>query len=503
MSFGYSISDIIGLVQLAWTAVEGARRACGEYDDLTRELSSLHSVLNHLHFELSNPESLVNSTEDVRRAELSNHIKGCERNLGHMNAILIKYNALSERDRKGKQLWKKLRFGNGPVHEVAKIRAKITTYTAAISMSLHLLALGSQGRVERHLTGQAGDLRGIRESINLLVAKANAQSPEGSVMTDYANDETTFWRNLRRELVNDGYPSKAIQGQKKLIQDYIRELGSRGVLDDRADKPWRTAEVLHHVEEGSSTDLNTTGQFLAQEDASEINTSAETPQFRSVFSPLSAQAKQQYYRYSNVSSKEPQNETTSEGDAAVGTADTEHQHETIGQETQQGQESRETTPVFFPDSEPNISANSEAQVEMPTIPSPKAKNKQVSPENGQNTASTHTEHDSAGFSSVYDPVTFAMQEPSQSPSNRPESQQLTPDMTEMLERIRDLEERNRQQEELLQTLSSQPKGNKSQNLAKGAKISFTDCVGRKFGFPIELVRTAAVSIENPFLPRKF
>ncbi|KAN0099218.1 hypothetical protein V8E51_012993 [Hyaloscypha variabilis] len=187
MSFGYSVSDVIGLVQLAWTAVEGARRACGEYDDLTRELTSFHSVLNHLHFELSTPESLVNSAED------------------------------------------KFRFGNGPVYEVAKIRGKITVYTSAISMSLHLLALGSQGRVERRLTGQACDLRGIRESINLLVAKANAQSTEGSVMTNYSNDETAFWRNLRRELVNDGYPSKAIQGQKKLIQDYIRELGSRAL----------------------------------------------------------------------------------------------------------------------------------------------------------------------------------------------------------------------------------------------------------------------------------
>jgi hypothetical protein len=498
MSFGYSISDIIGLVQLAWTAVEGARRACGEYDDLTRELSSLHSVLNHLHFELSNPESLVNSTEDVRRAELSKHIKGCERNLGHMNAILIKYNALSDKDRKGKQLWKKLRFGNGPVHEVAKIQAKITTYTAAISMSLHLLALGSQGRVERHLTGQAGDLRGIRESINLLVAKATAQSPEGSVMTDYANDETTFWRNLRRELVNDGYPSKAIQGQEKLIRDYIRELGSRGVLDDHADKPWRPADVLHHVEEGPSTDLNTTGQFLAQEDASEINTTAETPQFRSVFSPISAQAQQQreeYYRCSNVSSKESQNEATSEGDAKVGTADTEHQHETIDQETQQEQESRETTPVFFPDSEPHVSANSDAEAEVPTIPSVKAKHKQVSPENGQNTASTNTEHDSAGFSSAYDSVTFTMQEPSQFPSNQPESQKLPSQLTEILERITDLEERNRQRAEMLQALFPQPEGDET-------KVIFKDCLGRKFGFPIRLVRTWIASIENPFLPRR-
>jgi hypothetical protein len=104
MSFGYSVSDVVGLVQLAWTAVEGARRACGEYDDLTRELTSFHSVLNHLHFELSTPESLVNSAEDVRRVELSNHIRGYERHLGRINTILIQYNSLSDKDRRGTQL---------------------------------------------------------------------------------------------------------------------------------------------------------------------------------------------------------------------------------------------------------------------------------------------------------------------------------------------------------------------------------------------------------------
>jgi hypothetical protein len=498
MSFGYSVSDIIGLVQLAWTAVEGARRACGEYDDLTRELSSLHSVLNHLHFELSNPESLVNSAEDVRRAELSNHIRGCERHLGHMNTILIKYNSLSDKDRKGKQLWKKFRFGNGPVHVVAKIRGKISTYTAAISMSLHLLALGSQGRVERRLTGQAGDLRGIRESINLLVAKASSQSPEGSVMTDYANDETAFWRNLRRELVNDGYPSKAIQGQKKLIQDYIRELGSRGVLDDRADKPWKPADVLHHVEESPSTNRNSPGQILTQEEAAhETNISAETPQLPPAFSPSSAQGQQQRQEGNqgpNVSSKEPQVQITSEGDTEYGTANFEYQHDTIDQETQHEQEAREATRLFFPDSEPNLSTNLDAHAGVPTIPSVETKHEQAWPGNAQNRVSANTEHDSVGFSSGNDSETFTTQEPSQVESNQPEFQHLTPEMTKMQERISYLEELNRQQEQLLQTVLSR------ENLAKAPKVKFKDCVGRNFAFPIEIAKNWTVSVANPFCP---
>jgi hypothetical protein len=351
-----------------------------------------------------------------------------------MSTILIHYNSLSDKDRKDKQLWKKLRFGNGPVYDVAKIRGKILTYTAAISMSLHLLALGSQGRVERYLTDQASDLKDIGESINLLVAKANAQSPDGSVMTNYANDEIAFWWNLWRELVNDGYPSKAIQGQKKLIQDYIRELGSRGVLDDRAGKYWTPAEILHHVEQGPSANCNIPGQFLAQEEATrETNISAETPQFSSVYSPFSAQGRQQqqqqqqqYYQCPNVSSKECQVQTTSEGDAEYRTANSEDRHDTFDQATQHEQEANEATRLFFLDSE-----------------------------------------------------TFSTQEPIQIKSNQPEGQHITPEITKMLERISYLEELNHQQEQLLQTAFSRKEANKSEDSTEASKIRFKDAVGRK------------------------
>ena len=57
---------------------------------------------------------------------------------------------------------------------------EILTYTSAIGISLQLLSLGSQGRVERQLGRQGGELRGIREAINLLLAKRNAVARDES-----------------------------------------------------------------------------------------------------------------------------------------------------------------------------------------------------------------------------------------------------------------------------------------------------------------------------------
>jgi hypothetical protein len=146
MSFGYGISDATSLVQLAWNTVEGAGKACGEHDKLTREVSSLHKVLLHLRNEISKPDSLLNLANDERREELEAYCAGCERILKVMDAVLKKYNALEDNKRSGKRLWQKIRFGNGEISDLSEIRLKIATHSAAIMMSLNLLDLWEELR---------------------------------------------------------------------------------------------------------------------------------------------------------------------------------------------------------------------------------------------------------------------------------------------------------------------------------------------------------------------
>ena len=57
-------------------------------------------------------------------------------------------------------------------------------------------------------------------------------SSEGSVLTAYANDERAVWKEFRRELVADGFTSSTIRRHKQVILAYVKELGSRGLLDE-------------------------------------------------------------------------------------------------------------------------------------------------------------------------------------------------------------------------------------------------------------------------------
>ena len=148
MSFGYSISDVISLTQIAWNVVQNSRKACGEHDELTREVSSLHVVLRRLEHEAAKTESPVNKPGHSYREELEFIASGCHRVLKVLGQILEKCNALSEVDKSGRKLWQKIKFGNGQMADLADYRSKVVYYTSAMSLWLNMISIGTMGSVE-------------------------------------------------------------------------------------------------------------------------------------------------------------------------------------------------------------------------------------------------------------------------------------------------------------------------------------------------------------------
>lgn len=215
--------------------MQNARKACGEHDELTQEAQNLHNVVRRLEQELGKPTCPINRDTETYEEQLEVLINGCKKNLNALDQVLTKYNALSEQERSGRQLWQKIRFGNGKMTDMADLRARLMYYTSAMSLFLNMVSLGTMGRVERQLNDAGGDLKEIKKSVNETVAEMMSKSkgPEGSIFTAYADDDQAVWREFRRELVQDGFSSSVITRHKKLIKSYIEELGSRGLLDDR------------------------------------------------------------------------------------------------------------------------------------------------------------------------------------------------------------------------------------------------------------------------------
>ena len=238
MSFGVSISDAVLLTQMAWKTVQNARRACGEYDDLSQEVQSLHGVLRKLEHEIKTPESPLNHPNVSYKEELKTTVNGCKRVLNVLDVILTKYNKLSEKERSTKKLWQRIRFGNGEVADLRDQRSDLTYYTSALGLLLNMACAGSMGGVEKKMDDAGGDLKDIKAAVNGITAQLMSRNHhEGSVLTAYTDDDKAVWKEFRRELIRDGFSSSTLKKHRTMIKAYVTELGNRGLFDENDTTP--------------------------------------------------------------------------------------------------------------------------------------------------------------------------------------------------------------------------------------------------------------------------
>ena len=83
------------------------------------------------------------------------------------------------------------------------------------------------------MSANGGLLQNIQFAVNLITAQFSAiPRGEGSVLTTYADDEASVWREFRRELAREGFKSPDIHRHKETIKAYLKELGDRDLLDE-------------------------------------------------------------------------------------------------------------------------------------------------------------------------------------------------------------------------------------------------------------------------------
>ena len=229
MSFGYSAGEIFGLIQLAWQIAQNTRKACGEHDELTREVISLHAILLRVQHSALPADPSLNPHNDIRTRALRHAIDGLRIILQDLDEILEKHNSLSENQRATTKLWTKIRFGNGPMLDLGQIRMKIAAHMAVINAHLNV--------------GMSADIRKMQGLLEKIAGRM-AGAGEGTVLTSYDGDDKDAWRELRRELRNEGFEDSFVRERKETIIEYIRELGRRGFFD--VDEANNTSSAQDH-----------------------------------------------------------------------------------------------------------------------------------------------------------------------------------------------------------------------------------------------------------------
>ena len=145
MSFGFSPSDIVALVNITTKAYNGWKHACGEYSEITGSLDSLLIVLERVESEASKPGSLLLRTPKDK-TDLKDILYNADSTIRELHAIVVRFKSLGSSREKN---WDKLRFG---VKNVDPLRTKLTQHITAITAYLDTVGLGSLGRIERELS---------------------------------------------------------------------------------------------------------------------------------------------------------------------------------------------------------------------------------------------------------------------------------------------------------------------------------------------------------------
>jgi hypothetical protein len=158
MSFGFSISDIISLIQLGYKTADNAKHACGEYNDIIDEVVIAHSLLRRLRDEMLAPHSLIGGDTNSKQ-DLTIIMAYCARQEKELEWMIQKFSGLSAGKGGVGQLWQKMRFGNGKMQDLADIRTKLAN--CYITLTLTVVLAGSQSRAKVEESGSVMESKAL------------------------------------------------------------------------------------------------------------------------------------------------------------------------------------------------------------------------------------------------------------------------------------------------------------------------------------------------------
>ncbi|KAE8445955.1 hypothetical protein EG329_012734 [Mollisiaceae sp. DMI_Dod_QoI] len=148
---GIPLDQFLQLASLVERTFRGSISASGKQAELSRNLSSLSGVLAQLLVERQREGTSLSRPNMV--AELEATMTSTSNTLRTINTILMKYNRLGKEAKAGRELWRKVKFGNGELVSVDEIRKKLVGNTETITILLQTARHSQDGGEENRGTG--------------------------------------------------------------------------------------------------------------------------------------------------------------------------------------------------------------------------------------------------------------------------------------------------------------------------------------------------------------
>ena len=216
MSFGVSPSDVFLLLQLCTKAYQGWRDACGNYAAITGRLDAFTGLIERLEDEAKRSDGLL-KRKGHDYAGLHRVLRNSHETVTELFQVVTKYGSLS---RTKSSNWDRILFA---YTDISYLHRKLDVHITEVTAFLSAVGISALGRIEK----SSRELPAMHKAINRLAYQIRADGDEDENMTVYVDDDPSVWRELRRELVKEGFRSDSIRLYKHELKQYAAEL-SRG-----------------------------------------------------------------------------------------------------------------------------------------------------------------------------------------------------------------------------------------------------------------------------------
>ena len=238
MSFGYSVGDFLACLKLAKSVYDACKDGPKEYKAIVGEVKCMSYILDRLHEDARDSQSLINRKGSVRKSELLHIIKNCEATLKEVEAITNDRSSLrKDSGRKIRRVWDAYHVGSA---DLDSLRGRLTFNTSVINAFLSSLKGASLTRIESKIDQIYVQLCQSRKAGDGSSVMSNASVETlDSVLSQIENHEDDAWNLIRRELQTEDIFSDQIEAHRDSIVSRIKSIvrgGSSSSGGDQASK---------------------------------------------------------------------------------------------------------------------------------------------------------------------------------------------------------------------------------------------------------------------------
>jgi hypothetical protein len=240
MSFGVGVGDFLAVGRLVLDLYNACKDAPGEFQEICRELSSIHTVLSGLATQAQDPSSLLIKQGRERIPEWTKIQENLEFTLGELEDMVKRYYKM------GKNAWMRMQFGR---ENLLGLKGRLGFHLNVINAFVGSLSLSALGRMEPAL-GRIEVL--LRDSVK----EERKGNKVPTVLSAYENNDEVSWERVEMDLALEGVSKQEFEKNKERIKELMA-----WVVEHGAD-----LSALEEVGVGDSVSQTGSGETSVQKE---------------------------------------------------------------------------------------------------------------------------------------------------------------------------------------------------------------------------------------------